>query len=172
MHTSYLSFFYKTAIWGQRIYTLKCVIWRQKLPCDKILFTLYKAVFPRSDWKTLGKFFTQPVVVMVVTNIRCVVMYKQHRMSMRSSNHHLNPNLNDHQWLWSRKTLQRRVWLFRLLKNILTRTRGQRLERECLEYLLKKLEKYLNKSTQSTLNSLGTNKSIPNFQRHSPVKFQ
>ena len=51
MHTSYLSFFYKTAIWGQRIYTLKCVIWRQKLPCDKILFTLYKAVFPRSNWK-------------------------------------------------------------------------------------------------------------------------
>ena len=51
MHTSYLSFFDITAISGQRIYTLKCVNWRQKLPCDKILCTLYKVVFPRSNWK-------------------------------------------------------------------------------------------------------------------------
>ena len=84
-------------------------------------------------------------------------------MIMRSSNHHLNPNLNPHQWLWSRKILQQRVWLFRLLKNILTRTRAQRLDIDCLEYLLVYLKKYLNKSKQSALDSFGTNKSIPNF---------
>ena len=74
---------------------------------------------------------------------------------MRSSNHHLNPNLNPHQWLWSRKTLQRRVWLFKLLKNILTRIKGQRSKREYLEYIFMYLKMYLDKSKKSTLDSFG-----------------
>ena len=76
-------------------------------------------------------------------------------MSMRSSNPYLNPNLNPPQWLWSRKILQRRLWLFRLLKNILTRIKGQRWKREYLEYIFMYLKMYLDKSKKSTLDSFG-----------------
>ena len=171
-------FFYTNAIWGQ------------KSSCNQFLFKILhdiKQFFSRSNWKIIrqiprltsediswewvvGTWLENHTLVwFFCTTSSCDgcekhrVCFEQHMMIMRSSNPHLNPNLNPPQWLWSRKILQQRVWLFRLLKNILTRTRAQRLEIECLEYLLVYLKKYLNKSKQSALDSFGTDNSILNF---------